>query len=104
MAATAERFFVCRLLAPRATFLADMTAEERALMQAHAAYWMDWMQKGKVVVFGPVADPAGPWGLGVVRAADEAEMRGFEQGDPVILADIGFRYEILPMLRAVLPA
>ena len=75
----------------------------RALMQAHAAYWMGWMAKGKIIVFGPVADPAGPWGLGVVRAADEAEMRAFEQNDPVILANCGFRYEVLPMLRAVVP-
>jgi uncharacterized protein YciI len=98
-----DRFYVCRLLAPRSSFLQDMTEQERALMQAHAAYWMQWLAKGKVVIFGPVADPAGPWGLGVVRASSEAEVRELEAGDPVILADQGFRYEVLPMLRAILP-
>jgi len=57
-----ELFFVCRLLPPRPTFLADMTDEERALMQAHGLYWRERMAEGKVIVFGPVADPKGPWG------------------------------------------
>ena len=96
-------FYVCRLIAPRSTFLQDMSDEERALMQAHAAYWMQWMARGKVIVFGPVADPAGPWGLGVVRVASESEMRELETNDPVILAGRGFRYEVLPMLRAIVP-
>jgi hypothetical protein len=99
-----QQFFVCRLFAPRTTFMRDMTDAERALMQAHAAYWMGWMAKGKVVVFGPVADPSEPWGLGVVRVENEAEVRALEQNDPVILAGAGFRYEISPMVRALLPA
>jgi hypothetical protein len=60
----APKFFVCRLLAPRPTFMQDITAEERALMGAHSVYWREAMARGMVVVFGPVADPAGPWGLG----------------------------------------
>lgn len=39
--------------------------------------------------------------MGVVRVKDEAEARAFEAGDPVIRAGRGFRYEILPMPRAV---
>ena len=54
-------------------------------------------------LFGPVADPAGPWGLGVVRVAGESEMRELEANDPVILSGRGFRYEVLPMLRAIVP-
>jgi len=96
-----ECFFVCRLLPPRPTFIADMTDEERALMQAHGVYWRERMAEGKVIVFGPVADPAGPWGLGVVRVSSAAEMENFKDGDPVIKAGRGFRYESLPMLRAV---
>jgi hypothetical protein len=99
-----EFFFVCRLLAPRPSFLQDITAEERSLMGAHAGYWRDAMAKGMVVVFGPVADPAGPWGLGILRVAEAGAVNSFTASDPVIRADIGFRYEILPMLNAVLPA
>ena len=36
-----ERFYVCRLLAPRPTFVTDMTPEESQAMEAHAAYWSE---------------------------------------------------------------
>jgi uncharacterized protein YciI len=97
----AERFFVFRLLPPRPTFPADMTAEEREIMRAHSAYLRDGMARGKLIIFGPVADPKGVWGLGVVRAADQAEAEALAAADPVIQADRGFRYEILPMIQAV---
>ncbi len=99
-----DRFFVCRLLPPRPTFAQDMNADERAMMQEHAAYWRGHLQAGTVVVFGPVADPKGAWGLGVVRVADEAAVRALEAGDPAIKAGRGLRYEILPMIRAVVRA
>ena len=99
-----SKFFLCRLLGPRPTFPFDMTDSERALMQLHAAYWREHMRQGNVVVFGPVADPQGPWGLGVLRAPDLAAVQAFTAQDPVIVANLGFRTEILPMLQAVLPS
>jgi uncharacterized protein YndB with AHSA1/START domain len=100
-ASAPSKFFFCRLLPPRPTFAMDMTAEERAMMAEHAAYWTRHLHAGNVVVFGPVGDPSGPWGLGVVRVADEAELRAFTAGDPAIRSERGFRYEVLPMLQAV---
>jgi len=38
----------------RPTFAMDMTDDERAIMQQHVAYWGDLMNKGRVVVYGPV--------------------------------------------------
>jgi uncharacterized protein YndB with AHSA1/START domain len=100
-AAPAKTFFLCRLLPPRPTFASDMTPDERKVMLAHGAYWREHLAKGTTIVFGPVADPKGGWGLGVVRAASEAEVRAFERQDPVILANLGFSYEVMPMLTAV---
>jgi len=97
------RYFVNRLLSPRATFPMDITEEEKAIMGAHAQYWTQKMAEGRVVVFGPVLDPKGVWGIGIVRAKDEAEMQAMLADDPVILAKRGFSYESLPMMRAVLP-
>jgi hypothetical protein len=97
----APQYYVIRLSPPRPTFMADMTAEERAMMQEHVAYWHGQLAAGKVIVFGPVADPKGPWGLGVVRVADESELRRFEAEDPAIRSGRGFSYEIVPMVRAV---
>ena len=37
-----------------------------------------------MVVFGPVLDGTGSWGLGVVEADDEAELRAFAAGDPAV--------------------
>ena len=95
------KFFVIRLLPPRPSFPFDMNEGERATMQEHVGYWMTLRQAGTAYVFGPVADPKGAWGLGVVKAADEAAVRAIEAGDPAIRSGLGFRYEILPMLQAV---
>ncbi len=96
-----RKAFLVRLIAPRPTFAADMTPEEAALMQEHGAYWRRKLAEGVVVAFGPVMDPAGAWGLGLVRVADEAEARAFTDGDPVIRAGRGFRVEVLPMAALV---
>lgn len=96
-----ERFFLCRLIPPRPSFPFDMNEAERATMMEHVGYWTQLMQAGTAIVFGPVADPKGPWGLGVIRAKDETAVRALEAGDPVIRSIQGFSYEILPMLRAV---
>jgi uncharacterized protein YndB with AHSA1/START domain len=100
-AALGDAFFFCRLIPPRPSFAQDMTPEERTMMGEHAAYWREHLAAGRAIVFGPVADPAGAWGLGVVRVKDEAEARAFEAGDPAVSSGRGFRYEILPMPRAV---
>ena len=73
-------------------------------MQDHAAFWTERLRKGEAIVFGPVADPKGPWGLGVVRARSEQTIREFEEHDPAIRSGRGFRYEVLPMLQAVTSA
>lgn len=88
--------FFLRLIPPRPTFATDMTAEEREAMTAHAAYLSGLVDKGTGVAFGPVFDPNGAWGLGIVEAADEAEAGALADGDPVVIAGIG-RYEITPM-------
>ena len=76
--------FVFRLIAPRPTFALDMTDEEREIMGRHAAYWQPYIESGQMVVFGPVLDGTGSWGLGVVDADDEAELRAFAAEDPAV--------------------
>lgn len=97
----AESYFLCRLIPPRTTFPADITTEERELMGQHAMHCRARIAEGGGVVFGPVADPAGAWGLGVVKAKDRADVEAFTAADPVIKAGRGFRYEIAPMMSAI---
>jgi uncharacterized protein YciI len=76
--------FVFRLKAPRPTFALDMTDEEREIMGRHAAHWQPLIDSGQMVVFGPVLDSTGSWGLGVVEAEDEDELRAFAARDPAV--------------------
>lgn len=77
--------FVFRLKAPRPTFALDMTDAEREIMGRHAAHWQPLVEAGRMVVFGPVLDNSGSWGLGVVEAEDEEEIRSFAAADPVVV-------------------
>jgi hypothetical protein len=93
-----DRFLFCRLVPPRPSFAMDMTADERAAMQRHVGYWTSLLEAGTAIVFGPVADPAGPWGLGVVRLREGELAADILDADPAIQAGIGLHYETLPML------
>ncbi len=94
-------YFVVKALNPRPTFHLDMTGEERALMTQHVAYWSDKAQRGIAIVFGPVMDPAGVYGIGVYCVEDETEMRALLAQDP---ANGLLQYEVSPMADAVVGA
>jgi uncharacterized protein len=76
--------FVFRLKAPRPTFALDMSDEEREVMGRHAAHWQPYIESGQMVIFGPVLDSTGSWGLGVVQSDNEDELRDFAARDPVV--------------------
>jgi uncharacterized protein YciI len=93
--------FFLKLIPPRPTFALDMNDEERTLMAKHAAYWKAKLNGGDVLVFGPVLDPKGPYGAGIISAADEGAARAFADADPVISSNRGFICEIHPMQAVV---
>jgi uncharacterized protein len=92
--------FVYKLIPPRPSFAQDMTPEEGALMAAHSDHWRELMNRGRVLVFGPVADPCGVWGMAVVEAADADEVRAMGDADPAV-ASGAMTFAVLPMLSAV---
>jgi uncharacterized protein YciI len=65
-----------------------MTDEEREIMGRHAAHWQPYLDSGQMVIFGPVLDSTGSWGLGVVEAENEDELRAFAANDPAVTAGI----------------
>jgi uncharacterized protein len=100
-------YFFFKLIPPRSTFPADMTPAEAQLMQQHVAYWRGWMEKGNVLAFGPVADPKGTFGIGILRldeGTDAQSLANLAENDPVVAAGIGFQCEVHPMPSLVLPA
>jgi uncharacterized protein len=99
--------FVIRLKAPRPNFALDMTDEEREIMGRHAAHWQRFIDSGQMVVFGPVLDGTGSWGLGVVEAEDEDEIRAFAGSDPVVVtgtAEIVVGKMLAGFVRGQVPA
>jgi len=92
--------FFLKLIAPRPSFAMDMNDREKKVMQEHFLYWKGRQDAGEVIVFGPVRDPKGSFGVGVIAADDEAAARAFSDNDPAIKSGLGFACEIHPM-RAV---
>jgi uncharacterized protein len=90
--------YLCKLRPPRRTFIDDMTADELALMRAHREYWTPRVETGVVVAMGPVADPAGGYGVAIIEAASTAALETMLRADPIIAAGRGFAYENFPML------
>lgn len=91
-------YFFVKTNNPRPTFHLDMTADERATMERHVAYWSNEVARGTAIVFGPVMDPSGVYGIGVYQTKDEAEMRELLEHDP---ANGLLQFQLLPMPRAV---
>jgi uncharacterized protein YndB with AHSA1/START domain/uncharacterized protein YciI len=100
-ARTARSFFLIRLLTPRPTFMMDMNQDEKKMMGEHAAFWRKLLEEGVAVAFGPVADPKGGWGVGIIEVDDASEVKRIEANDPAIRSGLGLRYEVLPMVRAI---
>ena len=71
-------------------------------MQEHLTYWKELTDRNFVVIFGPVANPNGIYALAIVEADDEAVVYGFGINDPAMKADLGFRFEVFPMLQPIL--
>ena len=78
------RYFVCKLITPRPTFMQDMSDEEGAALGAHIGYWKGLVAQKQVLIFGPVGDPSGVWGLGVLKASDQAEAQKIAGADPAV--------------------
>ena len=59
--------FVLRLIAPRPNFAQTMTDAEREIMNRHAAHWRPYLERGDMVVFGPILTEDDSYGLAVVE-------------------------------------
>ena len=95
-----DKLFLFRLLPPRADFAQTLTPDEQDAMTRHAAYWRQLLDAGRVVVYGPVADPEGVWGLGVVRAGSQAEVVELGERDPVIVAGVA-AFDVAEIMGAI---
>ncbi|HTV58073.1 MAG TPA: YciI family protein [Verrucomicrobiae bacterium] len=93
--------FLVKLIPPRTSFALDMSDEERRLMQRHVEYWSDLAEKGVALIFGPVLDPAGSYGIGVVEVEKAEDLKDLTANDPVSKCGSKFRHETYVMPRLV---
>ncbi len=92
--------FLYKLFPPRPSFLQDQTPEEAAVMEEHGAYWDQLLESGVAVVFGPVAEPSGPWGLAIVEAEDVEQVHEIRRSDPAVRSGVATA-EVHPMVMAL---
>lgn len=97
----AKKHYMIRLIPKRPTFPMDITDSEREIMKRHLEYLKNKMAKGLVIVFGPVMEPKGTWGMGVLEVDSEEQIDEIMKADPSITENLN-TYEYYPM-RAVLP-
>ncbi len=89
--------FFLKLNPPRPTFMMDATDDERAIMQKHVVYWASLLNDGIAIVYGPVLDPKGGYGAGVVSVDSEEQLKQLINNDPANGLNV---YEYYPM-RAI---
>ena len=95
-----KKYFVFKLIPHRPSFAEDMTEEERDIMKQHVAYWTEIAEKRVAIVFGPVLDPKGIYGLGIIEVENEDQAHILAAKDPAVKSGLQ-RLEIYPM-RATL--
>jgi uncharacterized protein YciI len=88
--------FFLKLTPPRPTFAVDMSEDERAIMTEHLAFMNQHFAAGRVLIFGPVMDPAGVYGMAVLDAKDQAEAEAIMRKDPSVARGVN-RLDIYPM-------
>ena len=92
--------FVYKLIPPRPTFDRDMNESEQAIMGRHVAYWQALVERGTAMIFGPVSDPAGTWGLALVAAEAPEQVTALGEADPAVVSGVA-RFEVCPMHGAI---
>ncbi|MGZ3756772.1 MAG: YciI family protein [Mucilaginibacter sp.] len=93
-----KKHFMLKLNPPRPTFAQDMSEEERSIMQQHVVYWRDLMNKDIALVYGPVIDPEGVYGLGIIAADSAEQVEELINNDPATGLN---QYEYYPMMAVV---
>jgi uncharacterized protein YciI len=61
-----------------------LTDSERETMNRHAAHWGPYLERGDMVVLGPVLTDESSYGLAVVETDDEEALREHAAQDPVV--------------------
>jgi uncharacterized protein YciI len=90
-------YFHLRLEPPRPTFPFDGRPEEMDAMARHVGYWSQQAEAGVAIAVGPVFEGEGAWGMAIIEAPDAGTARQLADQDPIIQAELGFRFIVSPI-------
>ena len=96
------KYFFCKFVPPGREFLEIITNEQKRLMKAHSDFLHYLQEQSLIVAQGSVADPSGGWGMSLFETEDGQtieDVRDALAEDPLVKADVGARYDVLPMLQ-----
>ena len=93
-----KKYFVLKLNPSRPDFAQTMTQDEKEIMLQHINYWKKYMQEGIMLILGPVLDPKGVYGLGIIAVDTEDQVNELLINDPASKIN---NYEYYPMLASV---
>lgn len=93
-----KKYFYLKLIPCRPSFAMDMNDEERAIMEQHVKYWKKLMDNDVALVFGPVLDPAGAYGVGIISVESQEQAKKITSNDPASRIN---SYEVYPMMAMV---
>ncbi|WP_243359431.1 YciI family protein [Fundidesulfovibrio terrae] len=81
-----QKTYLMLFKAKRDDFVKTMTAEEKALMEEHAAHCRGLAARDRIVLMGVCPD--GAYGVMVFRADSDEEARRFFDEDPAVKAGV----------------
>lgn len=93
------KHFFYKLIPPRPEFHLDQNEDENNIMKQHATYWSELTEHKLVLVYGPVLDPAGVFGMGVLELENQDQADEIAKKDPAVSSGV-CKYEIYPMMVA----
>ena len=80
--------FFYKLIAPRPDFHLTMDEKESSTMKEHMAYWAALFENKKVIVYGPVFDPSGVYGMAVLEVESEVQADLIKNNDPAVTSGV----------------
>jgi uncharacterized protein len=81
---------------PRPSFHLDQNENEKKVMQQHTDYWKELTNRKNAIVYGPVFDPRGVYGIAVIEVNNEEEAKKITKSDPAIVSQV-CTFELIPM-------
>jgi uncharacterized protein YciI len=91
-----KKHFLYKMYPPRSSFHLDQDEDEKKTMKQHMDYWKELTNKKNAIIYGPVFDPNGVYGMAVIEVINEEKAEDIAKGDPAVLSKI-CTCELIPM-------